>query len=334
MVACAAGMAIVPIQDPQALTLAPPHQYVLFGVVNDAITANRPAFLFLFFAFVAVGDYWAVNLKRFLEPRRRDVLKAMAQASRIHLEVGELAARVQDLAAAKPSAADERNAADSAILKMLAAVEGLLGSYMDTVSKSDRVTSNVMIAIDPRGMGAAEREALEKQLLVERLYSGDNCELADCIAWLRLSVRSAATTEEYDLKDIAFRIHRTPTRCIPGAGLAYHWGRHYLAGTAAYRFAAVNDVFRIEFPAGLGDKAQAEAKAHFEELGGKIRSFASLPLSVGDGVVGVHNVNSSGYFLAGYTQQQRSVFESLVFPALRDLASVVCSLRRGTHGFE
>lgn len=326
LVVCGLVAIWIPTKHQDVFSLASPSEYFVFGFVDNNVHLNWPAIWLSVALLVGVGDYFATNIKRVFEPRARDLAALLERLALTHAEIALQAAQVSRLAEGGLATPGELEAA---LIKMLANIDSLVAKHVDTISKTDVVTSNVMLMFDPADIDGRKWRHREPELLRQRIYAEDGCD-SGCRAWLLLEVQSPASSKQMSLTPLTIRVHPTPKLSAPGAGVAVHGGIATARGVAPPVLEGINDVTRIEFAPELPASARAAAEAHFKAIK-LVNSFISVPLVHGDAVVGVLNVNSSGFYLAGWTEQQRATVQAVLLPAVAPLAEVGYHLRRSKY---
>lgn len=333
-VICSTGAILLPLFFRDYFKMATPYEYFLFGYHNSILQINWIAVLFVFILFIGTGDYILVNIKRILEPSPTSIGSMLGKTARVHLKSGLLCADslATSFELAKTDIDKAKKVLKHSLQQLLDSMDSIVQNHMDTVEKDDCITSNLFVALIPNEFDGRRWKPLEKNLKEERLYAEDGCESTNCIAWVRLVVQSHNSLDSFNLSQISFRINKQPTLAIPGVGNAYHIGLSYIQNdNLDIGISAINDVTRIQWPADKSNLMQKKAIEHFNNID-KIKSFISIPLISFDEVIGILNINSISYYLAGRSGQQRSVMENLIFPCIPYLADMLQSLRRLAYG--
>ncbi len=334
-VICSVGVILLPLFFQDDFKLIKPHEYFFFGYQNNISHINWIAVLFIFIFIIGTSDYIFVNIKRSLEPSPKDIGSMLEKTAQVHLESGILCTNslASSFELAKTNYIKKaKKLLNLQLQKLLDSIDSIVKNHMDTVEINDCITSNLMVTLTRKNFDDGRKwNPLEKKLKSENLYE-DGCDSKDYITtWMRLVIQSHNSLESFKLNQIAFRIHKQPTLALPGAGSAYYNGLHYIQNdNLDLLISAINDIMRIQWPASIPHSIRKNAIKHFNDI--KIKSFISIPLVRLDEVVGILNVNSSNYYLAGYSDQQRSVMGSLIFPCIPHLANMLKNWRELEYG--
>ena len=326
---CALIATALPILRPAAFVLDPPRHLFVLAVTAYGVAWNKTGILWLVAVVAGAVEYFVVNVKRYLEPHEPERTNALVEVGELQLRISHVSRAACGQAKVRDNQAKERLL--RALGQILDGVDLLVANRMDTVGPGDIVTSNVMAALEPKAFDTQAWAQVDTALRPRMVYSEDGCD-GDYVAWLRLIAQSHRSETAFELREIALRVHAHPRRIAPGAGLAFHYGRHYVENAEQdLRVVPVNDVDRIEWPQGASPKMQQEAANHFAAIN-SLRSFVSVPLVRDQNVVGILNINGSGYFLAGRAPSQLAMLRILVLPLLSDLADVLVSWRELEYG--
>lgn len=333
-IGCVGGMAILPLLYPDTFSLEK-FNYFIFYFYQDTLRVNYLGTLFVAIIILGGGDYYILNLKRIWEPSRKELGSMLEHSATLHLK----SAKLCTTALAAIDVINEKNKQKAkyylmkSMQQILNAIDELVKNYMDTVSEDDKITSNIMIVLKQEYFQDRRTwNPILNKLESERIYSKDSCDNESCTAWLRLIAQCHNSKEHFFIDKFVLRVNKNPILSIAGAAIAYHYGIKFIENEDEdLRLSTVNDVYRIKWPTGIENSAQYEASAHFEKLK-FIKSFISVPLTRLSDVVGILNVNSSGFYLAGRSIQQRSILKNLIFPSLSHLSDIIFQWRNLEYG--
>jgi hypothetical protein len=332
-VALTAGVIIFPLYYPETFDKNV-YNCFIYHKVGSIIKINFLGVSFSVIIVAKIVNYYLLNLRRIWQPTFISISEMLEKSAQIQFELGTLC--TDSIVNAKQRAgkndiAGTKEVLNKAMQFMLNAIDSLVHSYMDTVLSRDMVTSNLMIALTEKVVrDKTIWRRIRTELKNELIYTKDGCENKNCIAWLRMIKQSTNASQELPHLDrCTLRVHRKWALSTDGAALAYHKGRKFLSlKHSSLEFSAVNNVYKIQWSRSLDTTTiKNDSIKHFKKLE-RIKSFVSMPIIRQDEVVAVLNINSSNDCLGGFTEQQKNILKSLVYPILPYLADILFYWRK------